>query len=294
MSSIQSLTADIEFAQNLGHVAQSYSSLAASKLAKIRTKIEGTRTFFSEVAALYHAIREVGARKYKIEPEKNSKTASVLLTSNQRFYGSTNTSVTELFLSSTTPRDDLLVIGHVGNELIAKPHKSFVFQKDIPTSQELSTLAESLAGYARILVFYPLTKSILEVVPQVKDVTESLDAERSRSMVDVTASIDSHPAESEARPWRLRGNDAANLDFLFEPEIKKMIEFFKDQATTLLVGQAFLEAELAREAARLVAMDTSQQRAKEYVQTQTAALRNLKNIYANKHLLEGFLGVVED
>ena len=124
MSSIQSLTADIEFAQNLGHVAQSYSSLAASKLAKIRTKIEGTRTFFSEVAALYHAIREVGARKYKIEPEKNSKTASVLLTSNQRFYGSTNTSVTELFLSSTTPRDDLLVIGHVGNELSGKKQKT--------------------------------------------------------------------------------------------------------------------------------------------------------------------------
>ncbi|MBI2590558.1 MAG: F0F1 ATP synthase subunit gamma [Candidatus Blackburnbacteria bacterium] len=299
--SIQSLTANIEFAQNLGHVAQSYASLAASKLSRIRGKIESTRTFFGEVAALYHAVREVGAKKYHLSQEGNGKTASVLLTSNQRFYGSTNTAAAEHFFKNFAG-SDLFVVGKVGHELVDKPHTSFIFQNDIPTNEEISKLIESLSSYTQILVVHPQSKSILEVVPQVVDVTASINnttpslssrtvGERSRDF-SLSLEMTSEPTkQAGAQP---NGAPRAVFDFIFEPEIKKMIEFFKDQATTLLIGQAFLEAELAREAARLLAMDTSRQRAKEYVQTQESALRNLKNIFANKHLLEGFLGVVEE
>ena len=75
-------------------------------------------------------------------------------------------------------------------------------------------------------------------------------------------------------------------NFIFEPEIIRMLDFFDSQIKILLLEQTILESELARTASRLIAMDQAQSRAKDFISDNKRALGQLKKSTYNARLLE--------
>lgn len=273
---------------SLKYIAQSYTEISARKLKEIRRDVERNRSFFDELSNLYRAIKVVAAEKYHIFAGKNGKTAIVLITSNFRFYGTLNAKLVEFFVKETASRPaDIFVIGKSGADLLSShTFPAFLtfltFRKDLPSNEELKPFVAKLAPYKQVLLFYPQFQSILVQNPVVKDITESQNVKqptpiKRQNLLDAIL--------SKHHTW--------TDDYMFEPSIEKILEFFDTQMITLLVEEAFLESELAKTAARLVAMDQAQTKAEEFVQTETKALARSIVAVKNAHLLETFISKQE-
>lgn len=263
----------IEEAQSLKLVTQAFTQIASSKLKRIRSGVERNRDFFKDLGGIYGLINIIAAgRKIKKMP-KNGKTLSIVLTSNQRFYGKVTGELIEFFLIQISKiRSDKLVIGRSGIEMLKSlnyvmSYTPLVLAGDFPTNQEFLELSKYVSVYNRILVFHPAFQSVLVQKPVIADITQS----EKQVNIEIKAS---------------RDLIAQVNSFIIEPEIKIMVEFFDRQIKILLLEAAFLESELARTASRLISMDNAQSQAQKYLDTQKILLLNAQRSIQNSRILE--------
>lgn len=291
MSTLSDITERLQTGLSLKYIAQSYTEISAKKLKEIRRDVERNRSFFAELSSLYHAIKVVAAEKYHIFAGKNGKTAIVLITSNFRFYGTLNAKLVDFFIKETASRPaDIFVVGKAGADLLQShsfgtsgTFDTFSFKKDLPSNEELKLFVAKLAPYKQVLVFYPQFQSILVQNPVVKDITESQQikapspAKEHQNLLDTI--LGKHPNWTD--------------DYIFEPSIEKILEFFDTQMITLLVEEAFLESELAKTAARLVTMDQAQIKAEDFIGVENKAFARTVVSIKNAHLLETYISKQE-
>ncbi len=236
-------------------LAETFGEIALLKIKKIRAGVERNRIFFTEIVNVYKKVKKE-ATKRQIKLDKPKDTASILLSSNYRFYGALTNKLLEYFIDSTAKfKTDRIIIGKSATDQLKFAHydaaySPILLKADMPTSAELLSLMESVKQYKKIFVFYPELKSLLVQNPTYIDITQSESA----------AELANQKEDEDHKGFFDNGRD-----FLFEPEIKKMLEFFDSQLTTLLLEQVFLEAELARTASRLISMDQAQVDADDYI-----------------------------
>lgn len=271
MNNLKEIEKIIEDSQSLKLLAAVYSDVAGSKLKNIRSLIEQNRQFVSELATVFHIIK-IAAEKQKIDVNQNkSGTANVVLTSNHRFFGGLENRLMNFYLAhlALSPGESF-VIGKTGKVILDENPlpgtvKSLIFVKDVPNTQELNSLATQLSGFEKILVYHAKMQTVLFQRPAITEIG---------GLTDISSEIDPRLAY-----------------YIFEPEIKKMVDFFDQQITKVLLGQAFLEAELARTAARLVSMEQSQRNADRAIREDDKFLIRAKANLANVRMEEAVMGV---
>ena len=247
---------DIDLDTGLKMVAQAFTEIASIKLQKIRRRIEKNRIFFEEISELFGAVQRL-ANKRGIVPrlEKNG-TTTLILTSNNKFYGGLERRVLQFYSASIAKLStDQILLGRSASDFFNK--KAIILEEDLPTEAELQNLTNLIKNYNQVLVFYPLFKSVLVQTPFAVDLTKSNIA-----------------------PSKI------NLDYILEPEIEKMWQFFDSQILKLLLEQTFLEAELSRTAARLTSMDQAQEMANHAIVDLKRALAVVKRSINNNRILE--------
>lgn len=264
MQNIRQIYQTIEEDQSLKLVAQTYTEIAAIKLQKIRSGIERNRNFSSEIAQIYHNIRLV-AQQRKIPPRHQKKgTVSLILTSNHRFYGSLEARLIRFFMvQSSKYRTDRIVIGRAALDYFHSihyfpPFKSFILKEDLPKTEEIAPLSSIINQYEKVIVYYSSFKSVMSQNPRIIDITQS--------------STPSFPK--------------IDFDYIFEPELADMLDFFETQINILLLEQSFLESELARTAARLISMDQAEGSADKLIVEQKKLLASAKRSIDNNRLLD--------
>ncbi len=254
---------------SLNLVAQTYSEVAVAKLQRIRGRIERNRSFVLNLEQIYYLVRAAAPRA--ADPRKDKKgTASLLLTSNYRFYGSLEEDLIKLYAAHTPEfPTDRIVIGRMAAEYLKAigyryPSDQVLFGDDLPTSDELSTLMSKISNYQRVFVYYPRFQSVLVQQPTFMDITGT---------------------QMEAKTAENKGAKQA-FYYIFEPEVDQMLRFVDVQMIMLLLEQAFLEAELARTAARLITMEQAQSNAGEIIKTDRKVLGFAQRQINNTRLLE--------
>lgn len=294
MFSIKQINETISQGQSLLFVAQSYSEVAASKLKRIRRGIERNRYFLSEIVSMYATVKLVAAQR-KISTVASTSpflnkatrflpfatketrppsgkaaksTINVILTSNYRFYGNLELNLMEFFMKNSRRfQAETIVVGKTGDTFLKSlgftSYTPIVFKTDLPTLAEIKTLIGKTQSYDRVLLYNSKFQSVLHQAPFIRDIKEA----------QFEVSIPKH-----------------KIDYIFEPEIDKMLLFFDSQISTLLLEQGFLEAELARTAARLIAMDDAQDNAKEFIEAEEKLLGGAKRSLYNIRLLENIAG----
>ncbi|MBI2338372.1 F0F1 ATP synthase subunit gamma [Candidatus Daviesbacteria bacterium] len=259
----------IEEGVSLKQIAQAYGEIASLKIRKIRSEVERNRTFFNEISTVYKIVKQQAAAK-KIAITKPKKTLSVILTSNYRFYGNIDSEVIRHFMINTAKIiTDRLVIGKTGQEYLKAVRYFNAFQavelsKDLPTAQDLNTLSTAIKNYNQVLVFYPQLITLLTQKPVIADITELPEK-----------NIPQGQDKKTADPY-----------IIFEPELEKIVQFFDNQIILLLLEQTFFEAELARTASRLLAMDQAQVEANNFIKDQKTSRAHLVRTIENVKLLE--------
>lgn len=260
----------LEEGNSLKQIAQAYSEIANQKLKKIRTEVERNRIFFDDISRVYSLVRVLAGKK-GIVLRKTKERVCILQTSNYRFYGNIDSSIIEFFISQTKNLDThRVVIGKVGIDYfqankIFKDFTPMVLKDDQPSPAELSAFVNVTKSYNQVLIFYSRFKSLLHQEPAVTDITETSQ--------------------------KILFNEKDNLQFIFEPEIAKTLEFFDNQILILLIEQAFLESEVARTASRFISMDQAETEANKYIKQYSSMRAYAKRNLLNNQLLESISSI---
>lgn len=233
--------------ETIGFVASALFDVSAEKINRLRHEFEKNRAFYDEIAMLYRSVKQSAYDRGEL-PQKSSSvvsTVSVAFTSNTRFYGSVNAEIISEFvdhMNTAGNTSDYLVIGRTGKTLLDSMSESsrtcsyYTFTEDEPTGEEVKQFLKHVAPYEQITMFYPSFINVFEHDVAVRDVTYS-------------------PKEKD------NADTTESFDYLFEPELVKILEFFETQVRYLLFRRVMLESELARTSSRLFSMSLAGDRA---------------------------------
>ena len=272
MATIKQIKGTLEADQSLKLVARTFSEVSANRLRQIRGIIERNRSFFTEIAGIYHVVKTEALERKILSKYKKEGAVSILISSNHKFSGAVESQLFLLFVSHTPEfTTKRIAIGRTGAAFLRDSHywanfETLEFASELPNQEELSKLAEEARKYERIFVYYPKFKTVLLQQP---------------NFVDLTGSIEPTPDKN------LR-----SFYYIFEPEIEKMYAFFDNQIVSLLLQQAFLEAELARTAARLITMEQAQRNADTIIKNDRRQLALAYRTRQNRALLESIAALV--
>ncbi|OGE37326.1 hypothetical protein A3D79_00080 [Candidatus Daviesbacteria bacterium RIFCSPHIGHO2_02_FULL_39_8] len=259
----------IEEVNSLKVLTQAFGEIASIKLTRIRSQVERNRLFFAEIAQIFKIVKNYGAKK-GFTLNKPKQTVSLLLTSNERFYGGIDAEVIRYFIEVTAKYPtDRVVLGITGKEYLNTMNyfhqfQNLTFKADLPNDLEFNQVGQIIKDYKQVIVFYPQITTILIQKPRAYDITQSSFGE-------------------------LTPNSQLSLDYvIFEPELEKIIEFFDTQIMILILQQVFFESELARTASRLMSMDQAQIAANKFIDTQLKLRIRIKRDQTNKQILQNF------
>lgn len=269
MSNLKKYRQNLEGAKAIKAVTEALQETAYIKLKTIRDSTLRNVLFFQEISNLYHAIRVIATRRKILDKDlkilnKNSKTISILITSNHHLQGDTEKHLSEVFKASTSKYPtDRLVIGKFGARYLSA-FSNFTFQpfflkSELPSPDELKTLSKIAVIYSKVLVFHPKFETVVRQTPTITDISQS-------------------NVESEVLDYK--------IDYILEPEIHKMLEFFENQIMALMLQAIFLQTNLSFTASRMISMYSASNNADVEVNHQKTLLLKAFHSLADKQTME--------
>ncbi len=268
---------ELQDLETIGFVASALFDVSAEKINRLRQAFEKNKAFYDEIASLYQSIKQSAFDRGEL-PQKSSNVVSkvsVAFTSNTRFYGSVNAEIVAAFaehMKNAGDASDYLVIGRTGKMLLETSLTStrtcsyYTFTEDEPTGEEIKQFLKHVAAYSQITMFYPSFINVFAHTVAVRDVTYS--------------PREKHEVET-----------AESFDYLFEPELPKILDFFETRVRYLLFKRAMLESELARTAARLFSMNQAEDRAHGEASRLRRIIRKEAANTSDLRLLESFSAI---
>ena len=274
-ATLDSHSQELDALETIKFVSSALFDVSAEKIVRLRAAFEKNQEFYRDISELYDTIKHTAVQRGDLSA-KSAATARVLLvafTSNVRFYGSSNTDVMRSFIEQFDKTiADGIVIGRTGkvfmeNYPINPIRLTFrSFEGDEPTSREVKEFLSEVEFYDEVYVFYPSFVTIF---------TQKV------SSLDIT-----HTAQEE-----LLAKGDTEIDYIFEPELPRILKFFETRVRHLLFERVVLESELARTAARLFAMNGAQDRVEDEIRQVRQAVQKATANFNDARLLESFSAI---
>lgn len=274
MSLLSDLKDDLLNSVVFKDVALAFTEISFLRIKRLRASFEKNTRFYKEITDLYHIVKENSAKLQKKARKKEAlSTIRIAVTSNSHFYGNLTAEVMRVFLEDIKKNtgDGVMVIGQTGiSNLLLKlnPEKfqALRFESDFPLKKEVLSVIDQTVTYGRVLLYYPKFLSILSQKASVLDITQTTEPEKTPS---------------------------GKIEYIFEPELSKIVDFFEKQVRSLLFIRTIMETELSRTAARLMSMSSAGERAEELIKGRKVAYYKAAKSLRNARLLETFSSIVE-
>jgi|CXWL01.1.fsa_nt_gi ATP synthase F1 gamma subunit len=267
---------ELEDLETIGFVASALFDVSAEKISRLRAAFEKNKVFYDDIADLYQSIKQTAFERGEL-PQKSVtvvQTVTVAFTSNIRFYGAVNAEVIGAFIEHmrSGAKSDYIVIGRTGKMLMEnapdcqKRTSYYAFKEDEPTGEERRQFLKSVAPYSQVQMFYPSFLNVFSQKVVMQDITYTPHAEAA-------------------------SGETLAFDYIFEPELPKILDFFETKVRYLLFKRVMLESELARTAARLLSMNQAQDRSQEEITRLRRAIRRDIENFNDLRLLESFSAI---
>ncbi len=272
MSAINELRETLVQTQTASFVTTMLRDISATKLQSIRAEFDANHAYFLELHELMALVQSY-SRQYQNEQgtTEEKKAIYIALTSNKRFYGTLNHQIIHMLNVTLTKNAsaDSMIIGQTGKQIVETSELTIaptyvLFENDEPTEEEMFKIIGQLVDYTEIFIIHPTFVSSFIQHAKSTDLTHTPDIE---------------PTPQER-----------TLDYLFEPEIPKIIEFFRTQIRLVLFSRVMLEARLALTGARLMKMQRARERAEELLKVQRRTIHKEISTVQSMRLLEAFAG----
>jgi ATP synthase F1 gamma subunit len=280
------LAQEINIASSLQILATAYEEISTMKMRAARDSVLHTRDFLTALSDVFANVKS--SYKKKIAEDKtpgktktlqfithktNGKEVFFLLSATNKLYGDINTKTFQLFEErlEASPDVDIAIVGRVGKELFDRTfsHREYTYfdlPDIIPGVEALKPLISFMLQYEQVLVFYGRFVNI---------VTQEA----------VASSI------SGDTPFEQKEKTTKEFGFIVEPSIEEVLDFFETQIVSSLFKQTIVEAELARLASRIKAMEQAIIFIQTRLMTLNAAERRAKRNFENRKQLERVSGI---
>jgi F0F1-type ATP synthase gamma subunit len=296
MPRVAELREEIKNTQTLKTIADALSEVSSTKIVAIRKSFETNKDFYREISELYETVRtaadvaaaltrkgprttpqlrQARATKRSVSTPAAARAMSAAVTTNQRFYGLINLEVSERFKEETEKSGTKrIMIGRTGAKYLealgdTAPVEHLNFERDIPSTKEINTFLKLVEPYDKVIVYYPQFINMFTQVPAKVDITYSPTTDKI----------------TERQPLE-------ELQFIFEPELPKIRQFFETHIRYLLFKRVMLDVELALTASRLLSMSRAAERAGETLTRRRRVLAKQKRALINARLLEATMGAL--
>lgn len=279
MSAIRELQDALEQTETAQFVTTMLRDISATRLQAIRAIFDANKAYYSELHSLMGVVKQYAAEKHiaLTGVHEGAGRVYVAVTSNKRFYGQLNQQVITEFVARlrAEPSARGMVIGQTGQQLLQKmevtyPISLVAFVNDTPTNTEMTNVIKALHGYNEVMVLHPTFINSFRQEPHVTDITHAPRLLDDKTMAPQT------------------------VEYLCEPDLVGLLEFFRTQIRYVLFERVLLETRLALTGARLMKMQRARERAKELVKTQRQDIHKVVSMVQSMRLLETFTGFKSD
>lgn len=291
MKSSKYLKNELNNVSSLNQLITSLEELSAMRYRKTKNNVLTTRSYLDEINFLYKQVKNnykrvkesAGEKFVEVKFREPTKgTVYVLLTANGGLFGDVINRNFANFKNYVTriPADEVIVVGSVGQKLIEfsdlkeKINYTYFPLSDASGDREnLDNILRHCLDFKTIVIFYTKFIEILNQKPMADSVTGDIVFE------EAISSFDTNQPQFET-------------DFLFEPDIEKVLGLFETQMINTLFEQKILESGLSKFTSRMVALDSASQKTKENLNKLKLDYIKLKHIESNKKANIALSGVI--
>lgn len=297
MRNLVSLKNDFQMTSTLKNMASTYEEIAVMRLRKLRDNVLYNRDFLKRVGEVYMDVKV----SYKREVEKinsksnfsfqnlfigksktsdikksfttfnkNGKKVSVLITSNKRLIGPISQRVFSEFIANiANEKTDILIIGKKGYDFYkdkkgVKGINYFNFPEN-ENLNELKPIVMFLTKYEKVDVFYG---KFLNLVNQVGE-----------KMILSGDSIMDLPVPVKS------------ANYLFEPSLFEVLNFFEVQIFSALFKQTVLESNLAVYGSQIQAMEQTTYNSEKELENISKKIMRTRKYSSNKKQIQRLSGM---
>jgi len=284
MYSQKDLRGDLDAVSAIKAITTAYQEIASFRMNQLRERVSKTREFLEGVSTVYsHAKTAYIASFRRQSPKKqkeiweslafvrrNGKKINVFLSANEHLYGTLILDVWGHFTDDLRGGEvEAAVVGSIGKYLLSNEKMEvkaayFELDDDKPESSQIKKITEYISQYEQVVIYHGQMVTVLHQIPVKSEISGGISFQQKIS----------HGVKR----------------FLFEPSPEKILEFFETEIIAALFNQTILEHQLARFAARMVAMDQATENAKERMKKIEKQIRDLHRRIGNRKQLEVFAG----
>lgn len=275
------LTKETEFLTILRTILETYEEIAATRMARIRSSVLGSRDFLLEINAIFQQVKasykaqiELLMKNKRIKDfskltfiKRNGKTLYVFISANTGLYGDIIRKTYNVFIENLKKETgDVAILGRLGYEIFTAenakiPATYFEFPDNKMDNAVVQKIVEHIIQYEKVLVFYEQFNNVVSQSPIVTNIS------------------------GDPLPWEKGGPQAR---YFFEPSLEKIMEFFEKEIFASIFQQTIFESELAKFAARMVSLDFASENTKARLKQVILASQRIKHQENNKRQLEKF------
>lgn len=281
MKSSRYIKKELNTVDSLNNLIASLEELSAMRYRKTKTSVLNTRDYLDEVNYLYKQVKnnykkiiESAGKDFKEAKFRNPTkgTVYVLLSANGGLFGDVIYRNFENFKNyiKRIPAEEVLVVGSVGQKLIEYSDlKETLKYKYLPLSdssgdrENLDQILKFCLDFKTIVVFYSKYVEILVQKPIADSVTGDIVFEEALSSFD-------------------KKQPQFDKDFLYEPDIEKVLALFESQIINTIFEQKVLESGLSKFTARMVALDSASEKIKINLGKLKQDYQKVKHIESNR------------
>ena len=283
MQAYRKIVDEININQQFKMLTQAYQEHAIVQINMARFSVLSSREFMDDLAEIFTNVKASyekylqrlsikGKQEHLDRVRKNGREVIILLSSNGKFYGDLVTKICRLFTEvAKQTTADLVIVGSEGKKFFDESHinKPYTYI-DLPDTniniETLKPLIHAIIDYQKATIFYGKFSNIILQTPAQASLSGDM------------------PTSTKPK------NADAEEDFLFEPDVENVIEFFEGQIISMLLSQTVSEGKLARFASRIKAMEFAQNNLQKQLSILTSGEKRLKSMGMNKKQLQLFAG----
>lgn len=271
-SAIEKEVADISTVQDLTAV---FESLASTQVAKVKTKVELSKTFFQLLWQRYSSIRVDPRTRITNRQlgDGNDRQVFVIISAEAGLSGDIDQRLIETMSHSYDPKNtDIIVLGSHGASQLTQRGIPYIRFFQVPETDhyiDVTPVIEAVMPYARIQVFYE------EYVSLGVQNIQSIDLISSMKDMSEDANEDAMTAE----------------DTIFEPSLDDIADEMEMTMMTLALSQTILESSLAQAASRFNAMAVAKKRAGELVGDYMLEFHRAKRSESDRRMREVMISI---
>lgn len=301
MESLQSIKSRIKAVRNIGQITKAMEVVAATKMRKSQQIALDSRPYAFKALQLLSVLSKYSPIKSRLMgANKIKNTLLIIMTSDRGLAGPFNSQViktADKFIEEYSEKSKaVLNVAVVGKKAMAyaskkgiKPNFQFSGFGDHIKPSETDSLADSIIKgfldkrWGKVVTISTHFRTTLkqEVLKR-----EILPINLNSIQDSITEIIPKHGRFSELRDSSYKLQDTGSIDYIFEPVPEKIIEQLVDHLVRMEIYHLVLEANASEHSARMVAMKTASDNAKELSENLNLEYNKARQAGITKELIE--------